>query len=135
MNTDNDPFALPPEPPVVAESAAHEQLKANLDLALGVHRRAMSAELPNIPTADKRLMVESAHVTVRAALQTDSNALRARENNVLELVLWRVVFERIRRGLPVKDEDRERLRNAPRSRLEQAFSPRQMLQFDKMKWD
>jgi hypothetical protein len=132
--------ALPPRPPpppptLASEGEAHQKLKRNLDLALDVHNQAMRAELPpDLPAGEKRLMVETAHVTVKAALATDRTALRARQENTLEIVMLRILFARKQRGYPIKPEDEERLRTAPRAKLEIALMPREVAEYDQLEW-
>jgi hypothetical protein len=131
---DTNLFGEAKGPPRVIAVEAHTKLARNLDLALDVHQQAMSASLPDVPQGDKRLMVESAHATVKAALATDRTALRARQENTLEIVLLRVLFARIKRGMWVKPEDAEKLRTAPRAKLETALGARQMIEYDTLEW-
>lgn len=132
-----DPFEelAPPAPPptLAAEGEAHSKLKRNLDKALEVHLQAMSASLPgDITAGDKRLMVESAHATVKAALATDRTALRAKQENTLELVFLRVLFHRWRMGMEVSPTDAQRLVTAPRAKVEAAIGSKMMVEYDKI---
>jgi hypothetical protein len=124
----------PPTTGLTSDSEAHAKLKRNLTLALDVHKAAMSAELPDIPVSDKRLMVETAHVTVKAALATDRTALKARQDNTLELVFLRVLFHRKRLGYELAAGDAERLKTAPRAQLETALGARQLVEYDEMEF-
>jgi len=123
-----------PEPAQTIGEEANAKLKRNLDMALDVHQQAMSATLPDVPVGEKRLMVESAHMTVKAALTTDKTALKARSDNVLERVLLRCLFAAHRRGRTLNEADRERIKNAPRKDLEAALSPRQLAEYDRTEW-
>jgi hypothetical protein len=132
-----DPFDRPqPELPRFVESEAHELLKENLTLALGVHRQAMTGKLPaNLPIGEKRLAVESAHTTVKAALQTDRAALRARQENTMEIAMIRIWFAGVTLGEKLEPVDLEKLRATPRAKLEAALGQRQMQEFDEIRWD
>ena len=123
-----------PPPPILTSSEAHAKLKRNLDMALDVHQQAMSATLPDVPVGEKRLMVESAHATVKAALATDKTALRARSDNTLERILIRCLFYARRFGRTLSEADRERIRCAPRKDLEAALSPRELAEYDQTEW-
>ena len=123
-----------PESPLVSDSEAHAKLKRNLDMALDVHKQAMSATLPDIPGGDKRLMVESANTTVKAALATDRTALKARSDNILERVLLRVIVVRKYHGREVAPKDVERLRATPRAELEAALGQRWLKEYDRMEF-
>jgi hypothetical protein len=122
-----------PEPPRAVAAEPYAKLKRNLDLALDVHKQALSASLPDVPASDKRLMVESAHATVKA-LATDRTAVKARQENTLELVMLRVLFARKRHGYASKPEDEEKLRTAPRTKLETSLGARGLAEYDALKW-
>jgi hypothetical protein len=123
-----------PAPTLATEGDAHNKLQRNVDLALDVHKKAMDANLPDVPQGDKRLMVESAHATIKAALATDRTALRAHQDNIMELVMLRVLFARKLHGYAIKSDDEEKLRSAPRLKLEAALSARQLAEYDALKW-
>ena len=79
---------------------AHAKLKRNLDLALQRHEERLSQPLAEeTDLRNKRLVAEVANTTVEAALATDRNALKARQQNTIEIVMLRVLFARIRRGM------------------------------------
>jgi hypothetical protein len=123
-----------PAPTLATEGEAHSKLQRNVDLALDVHQQAMRANLPDVPQGDKRLMVESAHATIKAALATDRTALKARQENTIEIVMLRVLFARKLHGMRSKPEDEEKLRTAPRVKLELALGARGLAEYDELKW-
>ena len=129
-----DEIPIPPKPTLASEGDAHNKLQRNVDLALDVHQQAMRANLPDVPQGDKRLMVESAHATIKAALATDRTALKARQENTIELVMLRVLLARKARGLWIKPEDEEKFRTAPRAKLESALGARGLAEYDELKW-
>ena len=86
----------PPAPTLASEGDAHNKLQRNVQLALEVHHKLMSAEPEN--AGDKRLALEAANMSVKAALATDRTALKARQENTMELFMLRVLFSRKRLG-------------------------------------
>ena len=121
-----------PPPTLAAEGEAHSKLKRNLSKALDVHDKILDADLPpDLPHGDKRLMLEAANATVKAALATDRAVLKARTDNVLELVFLRVLFHRKINGDTLTDQELTRLTTAPRKDIEAALvSPRLIAQYD-----
>ena len=115
-------------------SEAHVKLKRNLAVALDVHHDAMTLDLPNVGVGDKRLMVEAANMTVKAALTTDRTALKARSDKTIERVLLRLLFLRKMRGFDLTDDDVKMLRSAPRAELEAALGPK-LADYDKLEWN
>jgi len=137
---DEEPPAAPlpadePEPPRAVAAEAHAKLKRNLDLALERHEEILSQPIAEeTDVRNKRLVAEVATATVKAALTTDRTALKARQDNTLEIVMLRVLFHRKRMGLELEPKYVERLKNAPRAQLETALGPRQMAQYDQLEW-
>ena len=123
----------PPTPTLASDGEAHAQLKRNLAVALEVHRDFMVAERET--AGDKRLALEAANMTVKAALTTDRTALKARQENTLERLFLNCLFQWKRMGRPLKPEESERLRTAPRAEIEAALvSPRQIAEYDAMEF-
>jgi hypothetical protein len=120
-----------PDPALVSEEA-HAKLKRNLSIALDVHKAAMEATLPNIEIGNKRLMVEAANMTVKAALTTDKTSLKARSEKTIERVLLRLLVIRILHGCENRPEDEKKLRSTPRPELEAALGPKLLATYDKM---
>lgn len=126
-------LASTPSPPVLAtEGDAHNKLQRNVQLALEVHHKLMSAEPEN--AGDKRLALEAANMSVKAALATDRTALKARQENTMELFMLRVLFSRKRLGYDIRTEDEIKLRTAPRVKLESALGARGLAEYDTLKW-
>jgi len=141
--SDSDPFdgELTPPPSGSAMGLtspgdeAHVKLKRNLSLALDRQHEFLGAPVtPEMPVSEKRMVLEAAGATVKAALATDRTALKARQDNTLELVMLRVLFHRKRLGYELEDKYLERLKTAPRAQLEIALGPRQMMQYDQLEW-
>ena len=107
-----------PDPALVSEEA-HAKLKRNLDLALDRHHDFMTAE--QVTAGDKRLALESANITVKAALTTDRTALKAQSDNVIERVFLRMLFYKKVYGRDMTAEDLNRLKTTPRAELEAAL--------------
>lgn len=117
------------------EGEPHVKLKRNLSLALDVHQQAMKGELPpELPAGEKRLAVESASATVKAALATDRTALKARSEKLMEQVFLRLLFYKKLFGKEMTDADVKALRTAPRADLEAALGP-QMAKYDNLNWE
>lgn len=114
-------------------SEAHTLLKRNLTLALGVHRDAMTGQLEG-EGGDKRLALEAANTTVKAALVTDRTALKARADNVIERVLLRAIVVRRYHGRDNSPERVKQLKSTPRAELEAALGPRWLAVYDKFEW-
>ena len=113
-----------PEPPRAVASEAHAKLKRNLDLALDVHKQAMQFELPETDAGSKRLAVESATATVKAALTTDKTALKARsDNNSFKRVLLKLLFLKVQRGDALPPDRLKLLTSASREEIEAALGP------------
>jgi hypothetical protein len=114
--------------------AANAKLKRNLNLALERHKDIMSLDIgPESPVGEKRLVLEAATATVKAALTTDRTALKARSNNTLERVFLRLLFIKLQMGRAVKPEDVTKLKTAPRKELEEALGPL-LADYDRMEW-
>lgn len=94
----------------------------------------MDFELPDIPTGDKRLALEAANMTVKAALATDKTALKARQDNTIARVLLRMLFYKKLRGRELGLEDLRQLKTAPRAELEAALGPRALQDYDQLEW-
>ena len=123
----------PPKALVADDTEAHIKLKRNLLKALDRHDEFLSSELsPDMSVGDKRMVLEAATATVKAALTTDRTALKARQDNSLELVLLRALFHRKRLGYGMTANDDERLRNASRGQLEKALNSKQMETYDQL---
>lgn len=122
----------PPKPVLTSDGDAHNKLQRNVQVALDIHHQLMLAEPET--AGDKRLALEAANMSVKAALATDRTALKARQENTIEIVMLRVLFARISRGMWVKPEDAEKLRTAPRAKLEIALGARSLAEFDELKW-
>jgi threonine aldolase len=121
------PPAAEPESSRVVAAEALAKLKRNLDLALERHEEILSQPIAEeVDVRKKRLVAEVATATVKAALTTDKTALKARSDNVIERVLLRAVYVRLKYGLSVRREDVERLRTTPRKELEAAFNVREL---------
>jgi len=137
---DEDPPAgpLPADEPELTRAVAaeaHAKLKRNLDLALERHEEILSQPLAEeTDVRNKRLVAEVATATVKAALATDRTALKARQENTVEIVMLRVLFARIKRGMWVKPEDAEKLRTAPRAKLGIALGARGLAAYDQLEW-
>lgn len=124
---------IPPKPTLTDEgSDAHNKLQRNVDVALDLHYEFMMADPES--AGDKRLALESANTTIKAALATDRTALKARQENTIELVMLRVLFARKMHGIASKPEDEEKLRTAPRAKLETAIGVRGLAEYDTFKW-
>jgi len=128
-----------PQPaPPTTEEEAHTKLKRNLDLALERHGEILSQPITEETNArDKRLAADVGASTIKAALTTDKTALKARQDNILELVMLRVIFHRKRMGLEIEPKHVELLKNAPRAKIEAALGqgpggPRQLAEYDDM---
>jgi hypothetical protein len=140
--TMSDDFLFPPpapqpapEPPRVIPTEAHAKLARNLDTALDVHHAAMSANLPDVPLGDKRLMVESANSTLKASFAVDRSALRARRENSIEVVMLRIYFTKKLKNIPLDPEDELKLRSTPRGKLEAALGERGLAEYDEFEWE
>jgi len=108
------------------------KLKRNLDLALERHEEILSQPIAEeTDVRNKRLVAEVATATVKAAISTDKNALKARQDNILERVLLHCLFHARKFGRTLSEADRERIKNAPRKELEAASSPRQLAEYDR----
>lgn len=127
-------LASPPPPTLVSDTEAHAKLKRNLSIALDRHKEIMDFELPDIPAGDKRLALEAANMTVKAALATDKTALKARQDNTIARVLLRLLFYRKLRGREMGPDDLKRLQTAPRVELEAALGPRALAEYDQLEW-
>jgi hypothetical protein len=124
-----------PEPPRALVAEAHAKLKRNLDLALERYEEILSQPIAEeTDVRNKRLVAEVATATVKAALATDRTALKARQENTIELVMLRVLLARKSRGLWIKPEDEEKPRIAPRAKLETALGARGLAEYDELKW-
>ena len=137
---DEEPPAAPlpadePELTRAVAAEAHAKLKRNLDLALERHEEILSQPLAEeTDVRNKRLVAEVATATVKAALATDRTALKARQENTIEIVMLRVLFQRYLRAMEIKPEDKEKLRTAPRAKLEIALGARGLAEYDELKW-
>ena len=92
----------------------------------------MTAE--QVTAGDKRLALEAANITVKAALTTDRTALKARADNTLERVLLRAIVVRRYHGRDVPPERVKQLKATPRAELEAALGPRWLAEYDRMEW-
>ena len=119
-----------PESPLVSDTELHAKLKRNLDLALDQHHNFMTAE--QVTAGDKRLALEAANITVKAALTTDRTALKAKSERTIERVLLRLLVIRILHGRENRPEDEKKLRSTPRPELEAALGPKLLATYDKM---
>ena len=111
------------------EGEPHAKLKRNLNLALDKHEELMSMVPESV--GDRRIILDAATATVKAALTTDRTALKARSEKTIERVLLRLVFLRKIGGYAVGAEDEKMLKTAPRAELEAALGPR-IADFDRM---
>jgi hypothetical protein len=118
-----------PDPTSVSEEA-HAKLRRNLDVALDRHHDFMIAD--QVTAGDKRLALEAANTTVKAALTTDRTALKAKSEKTIARVLLRLLFVRKSRGLELSPEDAKMLKSAPRAEIEAALFPRQLAEYDRM---
>jgi hypothetical protein len=125
--------ASEPEPSSTTGEKTHAKLKRNLDLALDVHKDALSFRLEG-ENSDKRFALEAANMTVKAALTTDRTALKARSEKTIERVLLRLLFIKFQGGDKLTAEDERMLRTAPRAEMEAALLPRQLAEYDRMEW-
>jgi hypothetical protein len=121
-----------PAPTLASEGDAHNKLQRNVQLALEVHHKLMSTEPET--AGDKRLALEAANMSVKAALATDRTALKARQENTMELFMLRVLFSRKRLGYEIAPLDEEKLRTAPRAKLESALGARGLAEYDDLKF-
>jgi hypothetical protein len=125
---------LETRPPLTSDAEAHTKLKRNLAVALDVHNEIMTFRL-DAPPADKRLALEAANATVKAALATDRAALKARQDNALERVFLRLLYYRKVMGKELKPQDVKQLQTAPRKELEAALGQRELETYDHMEWE
>ena len=65
----------PPAPTLATEGDAHNKLQRNVDLALDVHHKFMTTEPET--AGDKRLALEAANMSVKAALATDPHGAQS----------------------------------------------------------
>jgi hypothetical protein len=119
-----------PEPDPTLSEEAHAKLKRNLDVALDRHHDFMTAD--QVTASDRRLALESANMTVKAALTTDRTALKAKSEKTIERALLRLLVIRILHGLQNPRELIEKLRSTPRPELEAALGPKLLATYDKM---
>ncbi len=124
---------LPERPALTVEGEAHAKLKRNLSMALEVHKQAMAQELQG-EGGDKRLALEAANTTVKAALTTDRTALKARADNTIERVLLRAIVVRAYHGRDVTPDRVKQLKSTPRAELEAALGQRWLAVYDNMEW-
>jgi hypothetical protein len=118
-----------PEPDPTVSEEAHVKLRRNLDLALNRHHDFMTAD--QVTAGDKRLALEAANTTVKAALTSDRTALKARNEKTIERVLLRLLFLRRQRGYALSAEDEKMLKTAPRAELEAALGSK-LKEYDEM---
>jgi len=120
-----------PEPdPTLVSAEAHAKLKRNLGVALDRHHDFMTAD--QVTAGDKRLALEAANNTVKAALATDRTALKAKSEKTIERVLLRLLVIRKMRGFDLTDDDVRMLRSTPRPELEAALGPQLLATYDRM---
>ena len=124
------PTSKPEPDPTLVSEEAHAKLKRNLDLALDRHHDFMTAD--QVTAGDKRLALESANMTVKAALTTDRTALKAKSEKTIERLLLRLLVIRILHGRENRPEDEKKLRSTPRPELEAALGPKLLATYDKM---
>jgi hypothetical protein len=121
------------EPAPTTGEEAQAKLKRNLSLALEVHKDAMTGQLVG-EGGDKRLALEAANTTVKAALTTDRTALKARADNTIERVLLRLIVVRKYHGRENAPELVKKLHATPRAELEAALGQRWLKEYDRMEW-
>ena len=118
-----------PDPALVSEEA-HVKLRRNLDLALDRHNDFMTAD--QVTAGDKRLALEAANTTIKAALTADRTALKAKSEKTIERVLLRLLVIRIFARAREQAGGWKKLRSTPRAELEAALGPRWLSEYDRM---
>jgi hypothetical protein len=121
-----------PDPTLVSEEA-HAKLKRNLTKALDRHDALMDLPIdgPAATAGDKRIVLEAANATVKAALTTDRAALKAKSDNILYRVLLRAIFIRLESGRSNTPDRLNMLRTASRTDLEAALG-KKIADYDRM---
>lgn len=124
------------EPPPLVAQESHAKLARNLSKALDRHNELMDLDIgPDAPANNKRVVLDAASTTIKAATTVDRTALKARSENVHEITMLRIWFAGVKLGRDLKPEDYEKLRTAPRAKVEAAIGARQMAKYDAINWD